>query len=122
MAASSAQTEAIEKIRRLPQQVEELVSALSPEELTARPLADEWTVAQNVHHLVDSHINSYVRCKLMATEENPTFKPYDEGAWARLADGSSAELSDSLTLLKALHARWVQFWENLPEEEWQRTG
>jgi uncharacterized damage-inducible protein DinB len=122
MAASSAHTEAIEKIRRLPQQVEELVSALSPEELTARPLADEWTVAQNVHHLVDSHINSYVRCKLMATEENPTFKPYDEGAWARLADGSSAELSDSLTLLKALHARWVQFWENLPEEEWQRTG
>ena len=122
MSASSAHTEAIEKIRRLPQQVEELVSALSPEELTARPLADEWTVAQNVHHLVDSHINSYVRCKLMATEENPTFKPYDEGAWARLADGSSAELSDSLTLLKALHARWVQFWENLPEEEWQRTG
>ncbi len=122
MAASSAHTEAIEKIRSLPQQVEELVSALSPEELTARPLADEWTVAQNVHHLVDSHINSYVRCKLMATEENPTFKPYDEGAWARLADGSSAELSDSLTLLKALHARWVQFWENLPEEEWQRTG
>ena len=122
MSASSACTEAIEKIRRLPQQVEELVSALSPEELTARPLADEWTVAQNVHHLVDSHINSYVRCKLMATEENPTFKPYDEGAWARLADGSSAELSDSLTLLKALHARWVQFWENLPEEEWQRTG
>ena len=122
MAASSAHTEAIEKIRRLPQQVEELVSALSPEELTARPLADEWTVGQNVHHLVDSHINSYVRCKLMATEENPTFKPYDEGAWARLADGSSAELSDSLTLLKALHARWVQFWENLPEEEWQRTG
>jgi uncharacterized damage-inducible protein DinB len=122
MAASSAHTEAIEKIRRLPQQVEELVSALSPEELTARPLADEWTVAQNVHHLVDSHINSYVRCKLMATEENPSLKPYDEGAWARLADGSGADLSDSLTLLKALHARWVQFWENLPEEEWQRTG
>ena len=109
-------------MRRLPQQVEALVSGLAPEELTASPLADEWTVAQNVHHLVDSHINSYVRCKLMATEENPTLKPYDEGAWARLADGSSADLSDSLTLLKALHAHWVQFWENLPAEAWQRTG
>ena len=122
MSVSSARREAVEKIRRLPQQLEELVAELAPEELTARPLADEWTVAQNVHHLVDSHINSYVRCKLMATEENPTLKPYDEGAWARLADGSSADLSDSLTLLKALHARWVQFWENLPEEAWQRTG
>lgn len=122
MAASSAREDAIDKIRRLPLQVEELVSGLSPQELTAKPLAGEWTVAQNVHHIADSHINSYVRCKLMATEENPTLKPYDEGAWALLTDGSSADLSDSLTLLKALHARWVQFWENLPDDAWQRTG
>ncbi|MXY95224.1 MAG: metal-dependent hydrolase [Caldilineaceae bacterium SB0670_bin_27] len=122
MPASSAREDAIDKIRRLPLQVEELVSGLSPQELTAKPLAGEWTVAQNVHHIADSHINSYVRCKLMATEDNPTLKPYDEGAWALLSDGSSADLSDSLTLLKALHARWVQFWENLPDDAWQRTG
>ena len=122
MPASSDREEAIEKIRRLPHQVEELVSGLSPQELTAKTLPNEWTVAQNVHHLADSHINSYVRCKLMATEDNPTLKPYDEGAWALLSDGSSADLSDSLALLKALHARWVRFWENLPEDAWQRTG
>lgn len=122
MTASSARADAIEKIRRLPHQVEELISGLSPQELTAKTLPHEWTVAQNVHHLADSHINSYVRCKLMATEDNPTLKPYDEGAWALLSDGSSADLSDSLVLLKALHARWVRFWENLPEDAWQRTG
>ncbi|MCY3898554.1 MAG: DinB family protein [Caldilineaceae bacterium] len=122
MPASSARKEAIEKIRRLPQQVEDLVAGLSPQELTAKPLPSEWTVAQNVHHIADSHVNSYVRCKLMATEDNPTLKPYDEGAWALLSDGSSPDLSDSLTLLKALHARWAQFWENLPEDAWQRTG
>lgn len=122
MTASSARADAIEKIRRLPYQVEELVSGLSPQELTAKTLPHEWTVAQNVHHLADSHINSYVRCKLMATEDNPTLKPYDEGAWALLSDGSNADLSDSLALLKALHSRWVRFWENLPEDAWQRTG
>ena len=122
MPASSAREEAIEKIRRLPHQVDELISGLSPQELTAKTLPNEWTVAQIVHHLADSHINSYVRCKLMATEENPTLKPYDEGAWALLSDGSSADLSDSLALLKALHARWVRFWENLPDDAWQRTG
>ncbi|MDE0633209.1 MAG: DinB family protein [Caldilineaceae bacterium] len=122
MSESKAREAAIEKIRRLPQQVEELVSGLSPQELTAKPLADEWTVAQNVHHIADSHINSYVRCKLMATEDNPTLKPYDEGAWALLTDGSSDDLSDSIALLKALHARWIQFWENLPDDAWQRTG
>ena len=122
MPASSAREQAIEKIRRLPHQVAELISGLSPQELTAKTLPNQWTVAQNVHHLADSHINSYVRCKLMATEENPTLKPYDEGAWALLSDGSSADLSDSLALLKALHARWILFWENLPEDAWQRTG
>jgi len=122
MPAPGDREEAIEKIRRLPQQVEELITGLSPQELTAQPLPNEWTVAQNVHHIADSHINSYVRCKLMATEDNPTLKPYDEGAWALLSDGSNAELSDSLALLKALHARWVIFWENLPEDAWQRTG
>ena len=122
MPAPGAREEAIEKIRRLPQQVEELITGLSPQELTAQPLPNEWTVAQNVHHIADSHINSYVRCKLMATEDNPTLKPYDESAWALLSDGSNAELSDSLALLKALHARWVIFWENLPEDAWQRTG
>ena len=122
MPASDPRTEAIEKIRSLPQQLEELISGLSPQELTAKPLPNEWTVAQNVHHIADSHINSYVRCKLMATEDNPTLKPYDEGAWALLTDGSSDDLSDSIALLKALHARWVVFWENLPEDAWQRTG
>ncbi len=122
MPASDPRAEAIEKIRRLPQQLEELISGLSPQQLTAKPLPNEWTVAQNVHHIADSHINSYVRCKLMATEDNPTLKPYDEGAWALLSDGSSPDLSDSLALLKALHARWAQFWDNLPEDAWQRTG
>ena len=122
MPKASTREEAIEKIHSLPQQVEELVSGLSPQELTAKTLPNEWTVAQNVHHIADSHINSYVRCKLIATEENPTLKPYDEDAWALLSDGSSADLSDSLALLKALHARWVRFWENLPDDVWQRTG
>lgn len=122
MSVSRARHEAIEKLRRLPQQVEELVTGLAAEDLTTQALAGEWTVAQNIHHLADSHINSYVRCKLMATEENPTLKPYDEAAWAELPDGSSPDLSDSLALLKALHARWAQFWENLPEEAWERQG
>ena len=82
----------------------------------------EWSIAQNVHHLVDSHINSYVRCKLMATEEQPAFRPYDEVAWAELPDASGPDLSYSLVLLRALHGRWVLFWESLADEAWQRSG
>jgi len=114
--------QSIDKIRRLPGQIAELVSGLSEAQLTTHFLAGEWTMAQNVHHLADSHMNSYIRCKLILTEENPPLKPYDQDAWANLPDAQSADLSASLTLLTQLHARWVTFWENLPEAAWSRVG
>lgn len=112
----------IDKIRRLPAQIADLVNGLSAPQLTTHFLAHEWTVAQNVHHLVDSHMNSYIRCKLILTEENPPLKPYDQDAWANLPDAQTADLSASLTLLTQLHTRWVIFWENLPDTAWNRAG
>ena len=112
----------VDAFRALPEQVAALTSGLTAAQLTTPFLAGEWTVAQNVHHLADSHMNSYVRCKLMATEDRPALKPYDQDRWAEFADAASADLGTSLALLAALHARWVSFWETLPEAAWARTG
>lgn len=112
----------IDAIRQLPARLAALVAPLSPEQLTTPYLPGEWTVAQNVHHLLDSHLNSYVRCKLIRTEDRPTLRPYDQDAWAALPDGSAADLADSLAALAGLHARWARFWEELPEAAWARPG
>lgn len=112
----------IDTIRALPERLAALVGGLSDAQLTTHFLAGEWTVAQNVHHLADSHMNSYVRCKLIATEDHPTLKPYDQDRWATFPDAQSADLSTSLALLQALHARWVAFWNSLPADAWARTG
>jgi hypothetical protein len=112
----------IEKFRMLPTQIEQLTANLTTEQLTTPYLQGEWTVAQNVHHLPDSHMNAYIRCKLIATEDNPPLKPYKQDQWALFADAQNADLSMSLALLRSLHARWVTFWEHLPDEAWSRTG
>jgi hypothetical protein len=112
----------IAAIEALPAQLEELVAGLSPDELTTPYLAGEWSVAQNVHHLVDSHMNSYVRCKLILTEERPPLKPYDQDAWAALPDGSEADIAVSLAILRGLHQRWARFWRTLPPDAWAREG
>lgn len=112
----------IAAISALPDQLEALVAGLSTAELTTHYLLHEWTVAQNVHHLVDSHANAYIRCKLIVTEESPPLKPYDQDAWADMPDGSEADISVSLAILRSLHTRWVRFWRQLPDEIWQRTG
>jgi hypothetical protein len=112
----------IARIAALPEQLKALVCTLTPEQLTTRYLPGEWTVAQNVHHLADSHMNAYVRLKLMLTEENPTFKPYDQDAWADTPDADHAQVGESLQLLRGLHARWVRLLESLDDAQWQRTG
>ena len=112
----------IEKIRDFPAELTALVADLTAEQLIAPTSDGEWTVAQNVHHIPDSHMNSYIRCKLIATEDRPTLKPYNEKLWAQFADATGADLTVSLALLKALHARWVVFWQTLPDEAWGRQG
>jgi len=74
-----------------------------------------------VHHLPDSHLNSYVRFKLAVTEQQPTIKPYEEALWAELFDGKTAPIETSLQLLEALHQRWVMFLQSLEPADFART-
>ena len=79
-------------------------------------------MAQNVHHLADSHMNAYIRCRLILTEESPPLKPYDQDRWAELPDAAAADTSPSLALLAGLHTRWAAFWSSLAPANWARDG
>jgi hypothetical protein len=80
-----------------------------------------WTVRQVAHHIADSHANAYVRVRLALTEDNPTVKVYEESDWARLPDAMSGPVEHSLTLLDALHARWIALLRALTPAQWART-
>jgi DinB superfamily len=110
----------IDTIRQFPAEFEALVAGLSDADLNTHFLADEWTVAQNVHHVPDSHMNAFIRLKLALTEDQPIIKPYDQDKWAELAD-YDLPLESSQKLLRALHERWCALWESLDEADWART-
>ena len=122
MHTETQRRELIEKIRELPARLREQVSGLTDEQLTTHFLANEWTVAQNVHHLADSHMNSFVRMRLILTEERPALKPYDQDRWAELADSGTTALEESLGILEGLHRRWVRLFESLDDAAWRRSG
>ncbi|MBD3922844.1 bacillithiol transferase BstA [Paenibacillus sp. PR3] len=109
----------IEVIERLPEELSAAAAGLSDEQLDTPYRDGGWTIRQVVHHLADSHMNSYMRFKLAVTEELPTIKPYYEDRWAELSDGANAPIKLSLTLLKALHARWVYFLKSLRAEQFE---
>ncbi|MFN8488797.1 MAG: DinB family protein [Caldilineaceae bacterium] len=112
----------IDRLAHLPAQLEALVWNLSEDELFTHYLAGEWSVAQIVHHLADSHMNSFIRLKRLLTEEQPPLLPYDQDAWALRADADQVSIQVSLLLLRCLHRRWVILFESLQEDEWLRTG
>ena len=97
------------------------VDGLSDAQLDTPYRPGGWTVRQVVHHLPDSHLNAYTRCRLALTEASPTIRPYDEARWAELPDARSAPVAVSLALLDALHMRWGLLLSQLGTDDWSRT-
>ena len=112
--------EAIETIKSFPANLFTAVSPLSIEQLNTPYRPGGWTVRQLVHHCADSHMNAFIRFKLALTEENPTIKPYDEAAWANLAD-AELPIESSLAIIKAIHKKWGVLLDSMKEEDFKKT-
>jgi hypothetical protein len=110
-------TSFIKTIAELPDKLTNATEGLTEEQLDTPYRPDGWTVRQLVHHLADSHMNSYVRFKWTLTEENPTIKAYDEKLWAEMPEARTAPIELSLNILIALHARWVLMLKGLTGED-----
>lgn len=113
--------EFLARLASTPARLRAAVAGLTDAQLD-KPYRDGgWTIRQVVHHVPDSHMNSYVRFKLALTEDEPTIKPYDEAAWAVLGDTAGTPIETSLVLLESLHARWVALLRGLTEAQWKRN-
>lgn len=109
----------IGELASLPRRMRDAVEGLTDRQLDTPYRPGGWTVRQVVHHVSDSHLNAYVRFKLALTEDTPTIKPYDESAWACLAD-SNMPTESSLQLLEAVHSRWVELIRTTSTEQFGR--
>ena len=111
----------LDDVAQTPENLRTAVHGLSEAQLDTPYRPGGWSVRQVVHHVPDSHLNSYVRFKLALTEDEPTIKPYAEDRWAELADTKATPVEVSLTLLNSLHDRWVRLLRSLTPQEWKRT-
>ena len=98
----------MDTIEQHPRRMRAAVAGLDDGQLDTPYREGGWSVRQVVHHVVDSHVNSYCRFKLIATEDTPTIRTYDQDAWAALPD-SREPVEMSLAILDSVHARWCVF-------------
>jgi len=118
---ASRRQQAIDELAATPAKLRAAAKGLSDSQLNTPYREGGWTVRQVLHHIPDSHLNAYVRLKLALTEEKPTIKPYDQEAWANLADSKSTPVEVSLTLLSTVHDRWDRLWRSMKTEQFARV-
>lgn len=111
--------ELIAEIDHAPGRLQQVVAGLSDHQLDTK--YRNWTIRQIVHHLADSHVNSYVRCKWTLTEDTPTIKAYFEDRWVALADCRDGATEPSLALFETIHVRWVQLLRTLSHADFARS-
>jgi len=113
--------ELVDQIAATPARMREAVAGLNESQLDTPYRDGGWSVRQVVHHVPDSHMNAYTRVKLALTEEQPTIKPYDEAAWAKLNDVRDTPIETSLVLLETLHSRWDTILRKMTDADFERT-
>jgi hypothetical protein len=111
----------VQQIADAPAQMKAAVAGLSEGQLDTPYRPGGWTVRQVVHHVPDSHLNSYIRFRWALTEDDPAIKAYHEDRWAELPDARSAPVEVSLALLESLHGRWGALLGQLTDQDWKRT-
>jgi len=114
-------TAMIAQVGEVPARMRTAIAGLDEAQLDTPYREGGWTVRQVIHHVPDSHLNSYTRFKLALTEEEPTIRPYDEARWAALSDSRDTPVETSLTMLDALHDRWTILLRAMSDDDFRRT-
>ncbi len=107
-------------IEQLPIKLANMVNHFTAQQLATPYRPQGWTARQVVHHLADSHANSYIRFKLALTEHHPTIKPYEEQLWAELPDSKHFPIQASMSILDGIHTRWVACLRAMQPADWEK--
>lgn len=111
---------ALDYLETFPALLKEEVKTLTAEDLEKVYRPGGWNVRQVVHHLADSHMNLYMRVKLVLTEDSPQVKGYQESLWAETAD-CTLDLDNPLQLLALLHDRIVCLYRTMDRKDYEKT-
>lgn len=114
-------TASIAVLKAFPKDLKEVLAQCSKEDIEQPYRPGGWTIKQLVHHIADSHMHSYMRCKYAFLEKSPTIKGYQENEWAeKCPDANVLGIASSIKILEGIHERWTYFFEHLSMEDFER--
>ncbi|MGD1046321.1 MAG: YfiT family bacillithiol transferase [Bacteroidota bacterium] len=112
--------ERIRQFRTAPRLLFDAVKNLTEDQLLSTYRPGGWTLAQVVHHIVESDVNAYPRLKYALTMDVPDVMVAEQGLWAELPDAKSPSIGLSLILFEAIRNRWADAFESLDSSYFDR--
>lgn len=116
----SLKEELLIELKHFPEDLANAVKLLSAQEIDTPYRVGGWSPKQIVHHMADSSLNYYLRCKCALAQEGDVITLFDQDEWIKLSD-SEMPIDVSIALLYPLHQKWVKLLKNIPNEDWMKT-
>ena len=107
---------------RAPDVLTSLVTGLSSGDLGRRPGPLKWSIREIVAHLADDELVGAYRIRLILSSPGTAIQAFDQDVWARTGRYSTADVTESLGLYRALRHQNLKLLNSLSSEEWDRFG
>jgi len=112
----------VEKLRVMPDRVEEIVAGVSEAALRRRPAEGEWSMKEVCGHLVEDARTWQERFVLMTTQTDPFLSRLDPVVSVGEGGYQEAPMGETLGTLRRYRAETVELLVGLSPEDWKRTG
>ena len=108
--------------RETPKKLQKLVKPLSKKQLTRRPEAGKWSIAEILAHLADTELVGGWRMRLILGNNGVPIQAFDQDVWADTMGYSRRDPKVSLETFRVLREANLAMLKSLPKNLWENYG
>ena len=108
--------------RETPKKLAALIRGLTRKQLTRKPAAGKWSIAEILAHLADTEIVVAWRLRHILGNNGAPIQPYDQNVWAETFDYVHRDSKESLEFFRVVRARNLALLKGLPKKLWENYG
>jgi uncharacterized damage-inducible protein DinB len=108
--------------RETPKKLQTLIKPLSKKQLTQRPEAGKWSIAEILAHLADAELVGGWRMRLILGNIGASLQPFDQNVWAETFAYSRRDPATSLETFRVLRESNLAMLKALPKNLWDNYG
>jgi len=105
-----------------PKRLQKLIKPLSKRQLTQRPEAGKWSIAEILAHLADAELAGGWRMRLIAGSNGVSIQPFNQDVWAEIFSYARRDPKVSLETFRLLRENNLRMLKALPESLWENYG